>query len=396
MTTTFSRTLRSLEADRPRRRVAALLLVVLPIAWSAWFLGGRVTIYEVTGQARLEVQSAAHPVAAAVGGRVVETNLAVGRAVRAGDPLVRLDDEAQRLVIGEARARRDGLVARREALQREIQAEQEGLPAQREARVAALEEARSLAAEAEARARLAQRQADRTAALRARGAASEDESQRDRAEAEAARAAARALDQAATRRERDRAVEEIDRKARLAGLERQAAELQGDVAAEEAALRRLDYDLDQRTVRAPVSGRVGEMAAEVRVGSVVGPAQRLGAIVPPGRPRAVALFPAAAVGRVRPGQPVRLRLDGFAWTQYGTIPAVVAEVADEASAGRIRVELDLEPARAPRVPLRHGLPGSAEVAIERVSPAVLVLRAAGQLMSPRRASAAASTDRGTP
>ncbi|HEX8203592.1 MAG TPA: HlyD family efflux transporter periplasmic adaptor subunit, partial [Isosphaeraceae bacterium] len=240
------------------------------------------------------------------------------------------------------------------------------------------------------------RQAERAAAHRARGTISEDDLQRAQADAEAARAEVRALVEGATRRERDRVVEEIDRTARLAELEREAAGLHADLATEEAALRRLEYDLDQRTVRAPVSGRVGEVDAAVRVGSVVGAAQRLGAIVPPGRPRAVALFPAAAVGRIRPGQPARLKLDGFAWTQYGTIPAVVAEVGDEAAGGFIRVELDLEPGRAPLVPLQHGLPGSAEVDVERVSPAVLVLRAAGQLMAPGRASAATSDDRGAP
>lgn len=396
MPATFSRTLRSLDADVPPRRAARLLLAAILMAWGAWFLGGRVTIYEVTGRARLEVRSAAHPVAAPVGGRVDETNLAVGREVRAGEVLLVLDAGAQRLAIGETRARRDGLVARREALRREIRAEQEGLPAQRDARAAALEESRALAAEAEVRARLAEIQVERAAALRRRDTISENEYQTALADAEAARAAARAMDQAMTRRDRDRAVEEIDRQALVAGLDRDDAALQADLATEEAALRRLEYDLEQRTVRAPVSGRVGEMDAEVRVGSVIGPAQKLGSIVPPGRPRAVALFPAAAVGRVRPGQPARLRLEGFAWTQYGTIPAVVAEVGDEASDGLIRVELDLEPERAPRVPLQHGLPGSAEVAIERVSPAVLVLRAAGQLMAPGRASAATSTERGTP
>jgi multidrug resistance efflux pump len=379
MPATFAQTLRSLEADRPRHRVAGWVIAALVIGWAAWFLGGQVTIYEVTGR-----------------GRVVQTSLEVGRAVRAGEPLLVLDAEAQRLAIGETRARRDGLVARREALRREIQAEQEGLPAQRDARAAALEESRALAAETEARARLAERQAERAAALRARGTISEDEYQRTQADAEAARAAARAMDGATTRRERDRVVDEIDRKARLAELERQDVDLQGDVATEEATLRRLEYDLEQRTVRAPVSGQVRETDAAVRVGSVVGPAQRLGTIVPPGQPRAVALFPAAAVGRVRPGQPARLRLEGFAWTQYGTIPAVVAEVGDEASDGLIRVELDLEPDRAPRVPLQHGLPGSAEVAIERVSPAVLVLRAAGQFMAPGRAVAASSGRRGAP
>jgi len=81
--------------------MAAPLLGALLIAWSAWFGLRRVTIYEVTRQARLEVQSAAHPVAAPVGGRVVETRLAVGRDVRFGEVPVALDDAAEQLAIRE-------------------------------------------------------------------------------------------------------------------------------------------------------------------------------------------------------------------------------------------------------------------------------------------------------
>jgi multidrug resistance efflux pump len=388
MSATFARTLRSLEADRPRRRMAAPLLGALLIAWIAWFGLGRVTIYEVTSQARLEVQSAAHPVAAPVGGRIVETRLAVGREVRAGEVLVALDDAAEQLAIREKRVYRDALVARLVALQEEVRAEQEATAAKHEARSAASAESRALAAEAEARARLAQRQAARLAALLRKSAASDEEYQRTQAEAEATRAAARALALATARREQDRTVDQIDRKVRLARLGCEAVEIQGNVATEEAALRRLEYELAQRTVRAPVSGQVGELAAEFRVGSVVRPAERLCTIVPRGRPRAVALFPAAAIGRIRRGQPARLRLAGFVWTQYGALPATVADVANEPSSGRIRVELTLDLGRTTPIPLGHGLPGSAEVAIERVSPAVLVLRAAGQLLAVDRPNVA--------
>ena len=396
MSATFARTLRSLEADRPRRRMVAPLLGALLIAWIAWFGFGRVTIYEVTSQARLEVQIAAHPVAAPVGGRIVETRLAVGREVRAGEVLVALDDAAEQLAIREKRVYRDALVARLVALQEEVRAEQEATAAKHEARSAASAESRALTAEAEARARLAQRQAARLAALLRKSAASDEEYQRTQAEAEATRAAARALALATARREQDRTVDQIDRKVRLARLGCEAVEIQGNVTTEEAALRRLEYELAQRTVRAPVSGRVGELAAEFRVGSVVRPAERLCTIVPHGRPRAVALFPAAAIGRIRRGQPAWLRLAGFVWTQYGALPATVTDVANEPSGERIRVELSLDPGRTTPIPLGHGLPGSAEVAIERVSPAVLVLRAAGQLLAVDRPNVASLNARDQP
>jgi multidrug efflux pump subunit AcrA (membrane-fusion protein) len=107
MPTTFSRTLRSLEADDPRRRSIALLVGTLAISWAAWFLLARVPVYEVAETARLEVKAAAHPIATQVDGRVLTTNLAIGREVVAGEVLVILDSEQERLAIHERRAHRD-------------------------------------------------------------------------------------------------------------------------------------------------------------------------------------------------------------------------------------------------------------------------------------------------
>ena len=58
---------------------------------------------------------------------------------------------------------------------------------------------------------------------------------------------------------------------------------------------------------------------------------------------------------------------------------VVARVGNEPRDGLVRVELDVR--RAPGcIPITHGLQGSVEVAVERVSPIELVLRAVGQAL----------------
>jgi membrane fusion protein (multidrug efflux system) len=383
MSATFSRTLRSLEAERSRRLLVEALLVALFLGWMAWLLFGRVVVFEVSERARLEVKSAAHPVAAPVGGQVVDTRLTIGRRVERGEVLVVLDAEAERRAVAERRARRDGLQARRRALEREFEAEEEAARRQQTARDTALEEARAQIQQAEARARFSERQLEMSLRLQASNTISPEELRRDKAQTEVDRAAVLALKLGATRQEQDRATQESERKARLAKLRREATELEADTATEEAAIRRLEHGIAQRVIRAPVAGRVGE-AAEFRVGSVVRPADRLGAIVPAGEPRGVALFPAAAVGRIRPGQVARLRLDGFPWTQYGTLPARVADVGNEPTSGLIRVEFTLAPEPDSPIRIEHGLPGAAEVEVESVSPAVLVLRAAGQFLAGRR------------
>ena len=100
-------------------------------------------------------------------------------------------------------------------------------------------------------------------------------------------------------------------------------------------------------------------------------------VIPAGDLRIEAHFPAAtAAGRLKPGQPARLRLDGFAWTAFGTAQAEVTRVGTEPREGRLPVELALS-WLPPGVPAEHGLTGLVEVEIERVRPVVLLLRAAG-------------------
>ena len=88
-----------------------------------------------------------------------------------------------------------------------------------------------------------------------------------------------------------------------------------------------------------------------------------------------------ALGRIQPGQQAKLRLSGFSWVQYGSVPATVNRVGKEPHNGTIRVELTLDQPDAFPVSLSHGLPGTLEVEVERISPAALVLRAAGNVVS---------------
>jgi len=87
------------------------------------------------------------------------------------------------------------------------------------------------------------------------------------------------------------------------------------------------------------------------------------------------------LGRIRPGQHARLRLEGFPWAQYGSVSATITNVASEIRDGTIRVEMALDSNPGSRIPLQHGLPGSVEVEIETLSPANLVLRTAGSLLA---------------
>jgi membrane fusion protein (multidrug efflux system) len=76
-------------------------------------------------------------------------------------------------------------------------------------------------------------------------------------------------------------------------------------------------------------------------------------------------------------------LHGFPWAQYGVIDATVQSAAREVRDGRVRVEFAVVRG-APLIPLQHGLPGTLEVHVEDLTPAELVLRAAGRMITVQR------------
>jgi multidrug resistance efflux pump len=243
MSATFSRTIRSLEAGRCRRPLLRLLAAALVFAWAAWFMLGRMWVYEVTDKAWIEVTATAHAIQAPVAGQVVELRLTMGQEVHEGDVLLRLDAEPECLMIQERQAHRVGLAARFQALQKEVEAERGALSGYREARQAALEETRRQIPESEARANYAQTHAELEANLLRKNATASDEYKKVRAEAQASRALVQSLSAVPIRVEKDRLAQEEERKVRLARLQREAVEYEGDIHADEMAIHKLDFVL---------------------------------------------------------------------------------------------------------------------------------------------------------
>lgn len=383
MSTAFSRTVRSLQGDRFGVSNAAIAVVLILLAgWAAWFFGAELSVYAVSEHARLEVDHESHPVETRVSGQVVATSLELGRIVREGDVLVELDADPIRLQLREREAERDGLRRQILALQSEIGAQRQALQEARQAEGSALLEAEARSDEAKAARTLAEAEASQVGRLHDQGLVSTQDRDRAAAEAEQKRASADATEKALSRLGLDLRFEQSEKRARIAELTRDAEELTAKLGSLDAVIERLEYELDHHLVKAPVSGELGEVVP-LAVGTVVSAGDQIAAVVPSGEIRIVAeLSPPQALGRVRPGQPALLRLTGFPWVQYGAVPAVVTRVATETQNGRIRVELgiDHESPSFP-VPLQHGLPGTIEIVVEQATPATLVLRAAGMLLS---------------
>ncbi|MGK4002057.1 HlyD family efflux transporter periplasmic adaptor subunit [Sorangium sp. So ce1036] len=380
MSAGFSRSIHAIATDGHRGSIAGVAIGALLLAgWLAWFFLARVGRYESSVSARLEVGQAAHRVEAPLGGRVAAVHLDLGAEVAAGDVLIELDVEPIRRDIDERRARLEAIARQMGPLRDEIAARARALRDGAEAARAHVDEAKARLREAEAGARFQELEAERAVRLRKDGLVSEAEAARLAAEAQSRRSASEALERAAARIGVERRTSQSEQQAELARLDREAASLEGERLVLEAAIQGLLAEIERRRIRSPIAGRVGDIAL-LRVGSFVSEGDVVAAVVPPGELRAIAEFPPSSIGRIRPGQEGRVRLDAFPWTEYGTLAATVERVATEAKEGRIRVELGVRPDPASPIPMQHGLPGSVVIEVERVSPATLVLRAAGQIV----------------
>lgn len=319
---------------------------------------------------------------------VIERKVTEGQAVKSGDVLFVLALERPRL-LAEAQAEvRRSLTERQRSLQ-DAARQQEGLTA---AQVAALDRRlQALEAEREQveremtlqqqRLALAQQAQGRLEALRNDQFISDAQVLSKKEEVLALQSQLQSLERQRIALGRERAQLEGERRS-LPLLSRSA---QGGIERDLAALTReaAEQDSERRLIiRAPQDGMLSAVLAEP--GQSVSPASALASLVPRGAVLQAQLYaPSSAVGFVRPGQVVRLRLEAFPYQKFGQLDGRVVQVsrtplasgelaavgAQSARAGealfRITVALDeAAVARWPQ-PLVAGMRLQADVLLER-------------------------------
>jgi membrane fusion protein, adhesin transport system len=380
--TQFSQTTRSLANDRsPTPILAWLLASILLCGWSLWFAFGDVTVYEASRKASLEVMQLPHHVAAPLSGRVTSASVVMGQEVVANQVLIELDANAEKLRLAEETARLAGLPPRIASMRTELVALEQAQDEDLRATQAALEAAGARLREANATVKFARDNESRMKRQSMAGGVAQIDALRATSEADKLSASRDAMTADLKRLEQDGQMRAHEGQARAEDLRRSIVALDGDMATARATVARIQQTVDQHIIRAPVYGRIGEVAALYR-GAYVAEGQRLLSVVPPGELKIVGSFnPGSAMGRVHPGQRATMRLDGFPWAQYGSVEATVSRVATEIRDGAVQVEFIPAPAGNPTAIMQHGIPGVIEVAVERAAPAALVLRAAGLLLS---------------
>ena len=279
-------------AAKPARRskvrqfllpVGVVVLIAAVIALAYWWVVGR--FMQSTDDAYLQADSVT--IAPKISGYVTDVYVGDNVAVKAGDPLVRLDNRQYQAALNQAQATVD-------ARQADILRAQAGIQQQR----AAIEQAKAQQLAAQISSRHADDEVRRYGPLATTGAESGDQlsvlvSNRDQARATLAADTA-AVDQA---------------QARIADLTAQIAQARAQLEAAQASAQQSRLDLQDTVVRSTLAGRVGDRT--VRVGQYAQPGTRMMTVVPVQSVYLTANFKETQIGQMRAGQHASVHVDAL-------------------------------------------------------------------------------------
>jgi len=262
---------------------ALILIVILMILFIRYETHGK--YIESTNDAY--VRADAVTISPKVSGYVERVFVSDNQDVKAGAPLVRIDPRDYRAQLLQSRAQ-VGVAAAASENARAMIHEQEG----------AVDQAAAQLAAAESDAQFAAAEVARYTPLAASGAETREKlaSLRNQAmQAEKNAAAQRAALLVAERR-----VASLRAQERQAAAQREAAQAQ---------LTAAGINLGSTIVQSSVDGRIGDKS--VRVGQYVQSGTRLMSVVPLAQIYITANFKETQIGRMRPGQPARIRVDAL-------------------------------------------------------------------------------------
>jgi len=385
----FQRTLRSLNGDELGIRVVLMVFsVVSMLALAVWALEARIPVLKVSTLGRIEPHNAIHRIEPPESGKVIQSRLALDREVVEGELLVEFDSQEQRLALEQSERNlatlTQDLAWLNDLMTQKKKELDEGILADE----AALREAEARSREIGPKFLLAQ-QRQRRAEESAPGAISALEKLERKTESEELSRATETQPIALQRLRRDQIVRRTGLEGQLLQLKRDRHRVEGDIEALKVDIAKLKYQIGRRQIRAPASGQLVDVV-ELAAADYITQGQRLGTVLAKGPLRVRARFPKETVGIIRAGQTAQLKLDGYPWSIFGTVPARVTSVGTEptiqptaeAVPGTVRVELEVQGPADPRIQLQHGMTATVEVEVARVSPVVLLLRAIGEWSYP--------------
>jgi len=338
--------------------IAAVVVLILGVGAWLWLTAGR----ESTDDAQVEAHVT--PIAARVGGTILQVPAPDNQQVEAGALLAQIDPRDYELALSRAQAELANAQAELAVAQANVpitsatatssvsnargglaQAEagiseaEQGLEAAR----ARLTTAQAKVREQEANAAKAARDVERLRPLLSKQEISQQQFDAATADAEAKRAAADSAQsqvqeaEAAIRSAQSRLVQaQAGREQAVAGVQQadtapqqvsairaRAASAEARVKQSEAAVRQAQLNLDYTTVKAPIKGIVSRKSVEP--GQVVQPGQPLMTLIPLDQIWITANFKETQLADMRPGQRVKVAVDAYGGHEFsGKIDSIAA------------------------------------------------------------------------
>jgi membrane fusion protein, multidrug efflux system len=333
---------------RKRRRAPLVFggLLVVAAAVATYIYISRIG-REKTDDAQVEAHVS--NVAARIAGQVKRVLVVDNQEVKAGDPLVELDDRDQQVKVVAARADHAAASAQLRMAQTQLALTEktaranltvaQGAIAQAAAvtgsTAAQIDQARADVAAAESRKQLTKVDRERAERLHATGAVTRSEidarvAADTQADASLAQAQARLASALANRsnssgtevsaRGRLLAAETVDEQVESARA--QVALAEARVAQAQAALDRAALELEYTRLRAEIAGTISKLAVEP--GQLVSPDRPLMAIVDLSDTWVVANLKETQLADIRPGQPVEVEIDSYSGTLDGHVDSIAA------------------------------------------------------------------------
>ena len=263
---------------------AAAVIVIAAIVWGLrWWTVGR--FMQSTDDAYLHADSVT--ISPNVTGLGEDVYVIDNQAVKAGDPLVKVDARTYEAGLEQANATV-------EARKADIERARAALLQQQ----ATIRQAQATLAASRLAAEFAYKQVLRYQPLSESGAETSER-----------------LEQLRDQRDQDHARERSDAAAldsaqrQIPSLEASIAQAKAQLQSAEATVRQSQIDLDHTIVRSSIDGRIGDNS--VRVGQFVQPGTRLMSVVPVGKLYVTANFKENQIGRMRIGQTVHIKVDAI-------------------------------------------------------------------------------------
>ena len=273
---------------KPRRSPVLPVIALALLAGAAWYgygwwTDGRFMVS--TDDAYIEGDIAI--ISPKVAGYVAKVDIADNQFVKAGDPLVTLDDGDYRIAADQARAQ---IAVQHLTLER--------IDAQIKGAEASLDQANAQKLATEAGFKAAEQAHNRVSELQAQKFASN--ANLDTAESTLDQARASLIGSDANI---------AAAKASIAVLKAQRAEAEAGIRSSELALEKAERDLGFTVLRAPYDGIVGNLA--VQTGDLVSAGKRLAALVPVKELFIDANFKETQIAKLVPGSKVNIHVDAF-------------------------------------------------------------------------------------